>query len=46
VNTVAPVPGVDVVVPRDAPPTRFVPLTLGGVSGRTDPRIPSGPARC
>src|SRR5262245_6970549 len=40
VNTVAPVPGVDVIPPRDAPPTRFVPLTLGGVSGRTDPRYP------
>jgi uncharacterized protein GlcG (DUF336 family) len=40
VNTVAPVPGTDVIPPRDAPPTRFVPLTLGGVSGRADPRYP------
>jgi uncharacterized protein GlcG (DUF336 family) len=39
-NTVAPVPGRDVVAPRDAPPSRLLPLTLGGVSGRTDPRYP------
>ncbi len=41
VVNVAPVPGVDLVAPRAAPPSAFVPSDLvPGVPGRTDPRFP------
>jgi uncharacterized protein GlcG (DUF336 family) len=41
VTNVAPVPGVDLVAPRAAPATSFVPTGLvPGVPGRTDPRFP------
>jgi uncharacterized protein GlcG (DUF336 family) len=39
-NTVAAAPGQNVVAPRDAAPSRFVPATVGGISGRMDPRYP------
>ncbi len=35
-----PIPGTDLVPPRAAPPSAFVGTSLGGVSGRTDPRFP------
>ena len=41
VVNVAPVPGVDLVAPRAALPSAFVPSDLvSGVAGRTDPRFP------
>ena len=35
-----PVPGTDLVAPRAAPASAFTPTTVGGVTGRTDPRFP------
>ena len=40
-TTVAPVPGQDLFPPRAAPPSAFVPATVGGVAGQADPRYPT-----